>query len=467
MISKIENTNLIPFLMVFFSLIQTVANAQETAIDRYIAQAVESSATLKQEQLLYEKSLYSLKEAKRMFFPTVSIVAEYSFNSGGITIDMPFGDMMNPTYDNLDLINSLNSAQNPGYPNIPKYPSIENTEIPFLFEEEQRTQIQFEMPIYNQALIHNKALQKQVTEVKKINADSYKRELIKEVKSAYLDYKMAVQAVAVGEKALKLSANSLAVSNSLYRNNKITTDDVLKAEAKVKEVENAILEIDKGVILTKAYFNFLLNRKYNEEIELDEAFSIDSFLLEDLDALLETALRNRDELKLIQHSLLIDEISINMEKNDALPLLYLNGSTGYWSTDYSYNNEALFGSVSLSMKWDIFTSGKRNSKIQQAKIDKLISLEKRRDLENNISIQVIDAYNNVKTAQESVELLKMKTENYRASLEIIEKKKTQGMTTQLAYDIAFTDYFESEINLIKEENQYYQKIIELEYSINK
>lgn len=453
-------------LTIAFTLFHYNVNAQSLILDKYINYAIESNVALKQKQLSYEKSLSALKEAKGMFFPTVSIIAEYSFNSGGITIDMPFGDMMNPAYDNLDLINSFNSGQ-PGYPTIPEYPQVDNVEVPFLFEEEQRTQIQFEMPIYNQALIYNKNLKEQIIEVEKISAESYKKELIKQVKSAYLDYKMALQTIDVGSKALELVTASLVVSNSLYKNDKITIDEVYKAEAKVEEVENSIVKINKGVTLTKAYFNYLLNKKFNSEIEVDDTFLNDSYLLEDINSLIETALKNREELKLLDQSLLIDETSIKIEKSSFLPLLYLNGNAGYWSTNYSFNDETFFTSVSVSMKWDIFTGGQTKSKIQQAEIDKLITREKRNELENNISLEVVEAYYNVKTAKESIELSKLETLKYKESLKILEKKREKGLASLLEYDVAFTDFFEAEINYLKNKNQYFQKIIELEFSINK
>ena len=440
-------------LTIAFTLFNFNVNAQNSILDKYINQAIESNAALKQKQLSYEKSLLALKEAKGIFYPTVSIVAEYSFNSGGRTINMPFGDMMNPVYDNLNLINSINSDQNPSYPDIPEYPSIENVVEPYLPEEEQRTQIQFEMPIYNQALFHNKTLQEQIIEIEKISADSYKKELIKQVKSTYLDYKIALQTIDVGNKALELVTASLAVSNSLYKNDKITIDEVYKAEAKVKEVENSIIKINKGVTLAKAYFNFLLNKKYDSEIEIDDMFINDSFLLEDINYLIETALQNRGELKLLDQSLLIDETRIKIEESSLLPLLYLNGSAGYWSTDYSFNNKTFFTSVSVSIKWDLFSGGQTKSKIQQAEIDKLITNEKRKDLENNISLEVVEAYYNVKTAKESIELSKLETLKYKESLKIVEKKREKGLASLLEYDVAFTDFFEAEINYLKNKNQ--------------
>ena len=156
-----------------------------------------------------------------------------------------------------------------------------------------------------------------------------------------------------------------------------------------------------------------------------------------------------------------------MEKSAFLPLFYLNASTGFWSDDYKFNKDTYFASISVYAQWDIFTGGRTKNKVKQAKLDKRITVEKKKDLENNISLEVVEAYYNVKTAKESLVLSKLEVENYKESLKIIEKKKKNNLATQLEYDIAFTEYFEAEINFLTNKNKYFQKIIELEFITNK
>ncbi len=461
----INKSKKITFFWIIFCLFQFNGIAQNSILDKYINQAIESNSVLKQKQLSYEKSLLTLKEAKQMFYPTVSFVAQYEYNYGGRTINMPFADMLNPVYQNLDVINQFNSTI-PGYPNIPNYPQIENVETQLNPKEQQRTQVEFEMPIYNKALFLNKKLQKQLSEISKITADSYKKELIKQVKSAYFDYIIAEQTVDAGKKALQLVTESLAVTNSLFKNNKVTIDEVYSARAKLKEVKNKLIEINKGVTLTRAYFNFLLNRKYDSPITISVKYLNDYFLL-DIKSYLANALNNRDELKLLDLATKVEETNIKIEKSAFLPVFYLNGSTGFWSDDYKFNKDTYFASISIVAQWDIFTGGKTKTKVKQARTDMQITKEKKRDLENNISLEVVEAYYNVKTAKESLVLSKLELENYQEKLKIIEKKKKNNLATQLEYDIAFTEYFEAEINLLTNKNKYLQKIIELEFITNK
>ena len=89
-------------LLLFLSI--TFGVAQSSILDEYIKTALESNLALQQKEYSYQKSLEALKESKRMFLPTVSLEARYSLADGGRTVTLPFGDMMNPVYKNLNAV---------------------------------------------------------------------------------------------------------------------------------------------------------------------------------------------------------------------------------------------------------------------------------------------------------------------------------------------------------------------------
>ena len=149
---NINRTGFIVFLLVFY----IPAFPQNSAIDGYIDQALECNLALKQKEYSYTKSLEALKEAKRMFFPVVSLQARYSRAEGGRTVMVPFGEIMNPAYDNLEVINQSLSQSIPGYPDFPAYPQIDDYTINFVRPKEQETKIQLVMPVFNDAIIKNK-----------------------------------------------------------------------------------------------------------------------------------------------------------------------------------------------------------------------------------------------------------------------------------------------------------------------
>jgi outer membrane protein TolC len=180
-------------LLIFLFINVSGGVAQENVLDSYIGEALESNITLKQKAFSYEKSLEALKEAKRMFLPTLSLEAKYTRAQGGRTVVIPFGELMNPAYDNLDAINQSLGAANPNYPVIPTYPDIDDYTINFIRKKEQETRLQLQMPVFNSAIIRNHQIKKELADVEKISVDIYKRELVKEVKTAYVNYLVSLR----------------------------------------------------------------------------------------------------------------------------------------------------------------------------------------------------------------------------------------------------------------------------------
>jgi len=135
---NIKRTGFIVFILAW----QIPVFSQNSVIDVYVDQALESNIALKQKEYSYSKSLEALKEAKRMFFPIVSLQARYSRAEGGRTVVIPFGEIMNPAYDNLEVINHSLSQSVPGYPAFQAYPQIDNYTINFVRAKEQETKIQ-------------------------------------------------------------------------------------------------------------------------------------------------------------------------------------------------------------------------------------------------------------------------------------------------------------------------------------
>ncbi|MFT6744864.1 MAG: hypothetical protein ACJAR8_001420, partial [Bacteroidia bacterium] len=170
-------------LFLFISLPSILsASAQNDMLDAYIQTALDSNLALRQKEYSYQKSLEALKEAKRMFLPTVSFDARYSVAEGGRTVEIPFGDMLNPVYSNL---NQINQSTNPS---APTYPQIENPELNFVRSPEQETKLVAVLPVFNASIIQNHKIKAGLVEVDKMSVDIYKRELVKEVKNAYVQY---------------------------------------------------------------------------------------------------------------------------------------------------------------------------------------------------------------------------------------------------------------------------------------
>ena len=428
--------------------------AQSDILNTYIQTALDSNLTLQQKEYSYQKSLEALKEAKRMFLPTVSFNASYSAAQGGRTVEFPIGDIINPAYNNLNQINqSLN-------PQAPQYPEIENMELNFIRSTEQETKLIAQMPLFNTTIIQNHKIKKGLMEVENISIDIYKRELVKEVKQAYVRYLQSEHVYELYNNTLTIVKQGLTNRESLYKNNKITIDEVYAAKAQVKQVERDLSEADKNRNLASSWFNFLLNKDFNSEIIIDDiSLVVANYNLEDLKSI---SLSNREEFSQLNKYIEIQGNTVMLEKGNALPTVSLFGQYGVQGTDYNINSNSDLTIAGASLKWNLFTSGQTRAKINQAKIDIDIMESQKQELERKVQMEIIDCYYSIQTASQGIELAKEELQNYEKSLSLIEKKYQQGIINYLEYSNALNNKLNAENKLILAQYSYQLEQIKME-----
>lgn len=443
-------------LIIFIVFLNTTSVfAQDDILDSYIHTALESNLALQQKEYSYQKSLEALKESKRMFLPTVTVNATYTVAEGGRILEIPFGDMLNPIYNNLNQINQTLD------PTAQSYPEVENMEIPLIRSTEQETYLQAGMPIFNSVIIQNHKILKGLTEVEEINVEIYKRELVKEVKEAYIKYLQAEQIYKLYRNTLEIVKLNFKDRESLFANDKITVDEVYAAKAQITQVERDLAEADKNRVTAASWFNFLLNRDFDSEIDKAQ-LSVPVISAYNLEDMTNKALANREELTQMDAYIEIHENNVKLEKGAALPEVSLFGQYGFQGEDYSFDKESDLAVAGVSLKWDIFTAGQRKSKIQQAKIDQQIIQSQKSELERQLQFEVVNTYYSMQVAQKSIELAKQELDNFHKTYSIVEKKYQQGMVNYLEYSKALNDQLNAEIKLILAQYDYQLEQIKLE-----
>ncbi|MCB0629461.1 MAG: TolC family protein [Saprospiraceae bacterium] len=425
-------------LFVFFSFVTITAGAQHNSLEQYVQQALDNNLALQQKGYSYEKSLAALKEARQMFLPQLSLEARYSLARGGRTIDIPVGDLVNPAYQNLNLLNNIAHSASPDYPIIPEYPTIPNESINFLRESEQETKVRVAMPVFNNSILHNHRIKQHLTEVERTSVDIYRQELIKEVKTAYYNYGKAEVAVGIYENALALTQENLRTTESLQRNHKVTMDVVYQARAEVEKVRQQLAEAIKNKKVAQAYFNFLLNRDYTSEINIDPATILPTVTL-DLEEAQIQATHNRQELQQLNHYLSVADDQVSMNKGSRLPQVNLVVDYGIQGTGYDINRDADFVMGSVVMSWSLFNAP-TGAKVQQSRIAKLELEKKKEEAQRQIGLQVVQAYYAIESAQAQIDQAEAEAAAAERAYELVEIKYRQGQANLIELTNARTQW---------------------------
>ncbi|MFC2102314.1 TolC family protein [Bacteroidota bacterium] len=435
-------------------LFQTLLFSQENLLENYIREGFQNNQALKQKQLNYNKSLAALNQSKALFYPNIGFNARYTVADGGRTIDFPIGDLLNPVYSTL---NQLTQSQ--------QFPSVDNEKIYFIRPTEQETMLSLYQPLFNSDIYFQYKIRKDLSDAAFIGIDLYKRELVKEIKTAYFNYLKTVKALELFEQTLDVVKENLRVSESLVANDKVTVDAVYRSRAELSKVERQMAEAEKFHESAKAYFNFLLNKPLESLIDITyNNILIDSVLFNTKEAI-NTALNQREELMQLGEYMSASENKVRLNKFNHTPTLNLGVNYGIQGTTYEFNDKADFLMASVVMQWKIFHGLETRSKIQQASIEQNILQEQNSELKNQISMQVIDAWYGEKAAATAVDAARTQSYSATKAFEIIRKKYNQGQTSLLEFINVRTDMTNADLNLILSSYDYEISRAELERAI--
>ncbi|MFC2136677.1 TolC family protein [Bacteroidota bacterium] len=444
--------------------------SQEGVLDSYVKTGIENNLAIQQKQASYEKSIAILKEAKGLFFPNISINARYSVASGGRTIDIPVDEMLNPVYQNLNAINQQLFAALPPEMQPEEFPMLETQSINFMRPTEHETKVRVVQPIFNSQIYYNSKIKKELTNVEKADLATYKRQLIAEIKTAYYLHLQSLEYEKLLNKTELLVKENIRVNKKLFENDKITIDNVYRAETELHRINKLQADAEKGKKTSQSYFNFLINRPLNTEIEID-SLNDTKLITYDLEQAKSSAVTNREEIQMVSYYNNVSGNNIKLNQFNALPTISGVFDYGFQGEEYNFSNEYDYFMASIVMQWDLFKGLQNKHKIQQAKIDKHIIETKKNELENQVNLQVINSFYELEAAYKAVILAESEVKSSNKAFNILNKKFNQGQSPLIEYIDARTSLTNAQHNLIINKYDFLIKNAEFErvaclYNIN-
>ena len=328
---------------------------QKSILDEYIEMGFQQNIVVQQKLISAEKALLSLQSAQSLYQPTLAFQGGYQTGEGGRSISFPVGDMLNPVYSTLNQLTKSSA-----------FPQIANVETNFFPRNFYDVKLTTVMPIYNRDISINKEIQSQTLGIQKADIQVYKRELVKNIKTAYLNYLMAHKAIGIYQNGLLLAQEGKKINEKLLANGKGLPAYILRSENEVVQMASQLSEAEKQAESAKMYFNFLLNRELQTEVKtnFDEQEALDILKknqMADAD--------QREELGMLKQAISLQQSVVKMNESFYLPKLngYLN--LGSQSSNWDFNQKSTYYLLGMQLDIPIF-SGKRNlNKIKQSAMD--------------------------------------------------------------------------------------------------
>jgi outer membrane protein TolC len=326
--------------LLFLFVLPNVKSQQ--VLEQYVKQAIEQNLSVKEKKSLERKQQLALDHAGKLFGPEVDFLTSYTLAGGGRNIGLPLGDLLNDAYLTLnDLID------------MQKFQTIENQEFNFLPNNFYDARFRITQPILQPEIKYNKLIKKEEVSLASLQTDQTIRDLVKEVKTSYLQWMQAKEAIQIIDQGLILLNENKRITESLIKNGLSIPSALMRIESEIQQVNAQKQKAESDVSNAASYFNFLLNQPSGTTILQDTFNSVPPVPVS-------TDLTPREELLQIQTGQRIQELALQLEQKQHAPTVGLQVDLGSQANAPDWGGYYL-GGVQLEIPiWD-----NKKSKIKQ------------------------------------------------------------------------------------------------------
>jgi outer membrane protein TolC len=393
---------------------------QSDILNSYVQEGLKNSQTLKQQNFQLQKAVFALNEAKTLFKPNINFNTTLSTAQGGRKIEIPIGDLVNPVYTTLNALTKTNA-----------FPQIQNSSEQLVPKDFYDMRVKTTMPLLNAELKYNQAIKNEQISLQQTEIQVYKRELVKDIKLAYINYLKATEALKIYENTLKLLRESERVNESLIKNGSANPTVLIRTRNEISKFDAEIDAARGNQKNAAAYFNFLLNRDFSEKITLDSLgkeglkFDLAEGHREELDKIKTGIEINRQILGLNQ-SYKKWKIGASLDVGSQGRFAQIAGA------DKNFFSPNAFVLLGVSFDLPVYSFGRNQLKVKQSEME-IASLDAQmQQVRNQLDLQAEMAKNSLNSAKE-----------------IYESKASQVSTAERYYRDMMRRYKEGNLNFIE------------------
>ncbi|MEJ1239476.1 TolC family protein [Chryseolinea sp. T2] len=392
----------------------SVAVVAQPRLEAYVKEGLQNNIVAQQKAIAYEQAQRSLQIATGFFLPSVSLLADYTSGEGGRSIAIPVGDMLNPVYASLNQLTQSDAFR-----------QIDNVQQNFFPKNFYDGRIRTSMPLINTDLYANRAIQREQVAIRNNELMAYKRQLVMEIKTAYYQYLGATAAVKILESGLGLVERNVEVNASLLRNGKALPANYQRSKSELERVRAELNSAQNRSANAKKYFNFLLNRDLDTDVEIESADS-------EVTGELPTA-GVREELQALRSLQTVNEASLRMSKQVFIPKVNGFIDLGSQAADWQWNTKSMYYLVGVQLSMPIF-QGNRNVMTIRNNASEL----KRTELElantsNRLELSAQVAEGDLLTARANHAAALEQSKSAQSYFNLIEKGYVQGVNTLIEF----------------------------------
>ncbi len=328
-------------LIAIISFFAFTINAQQI-LQQYVEQAIQNNLRVKEKKIMEHKQAIMLQEASKLYSPDINFIGNYTLAAGGRNIDFPIGSLLNPVYNTL---NDLTESQ--------KFHLVEDQSINFLPNNFYDVKFRITQPILRPEIKYNKWMKQEEVTMSGLETDQTVRDLIRDVKTAYLNWMQANEVINIIDQGENLLNENKRITESLIKNGQAIPSALMRVESEIDLVHAQQQKAQTDLKNATSWFNFLLHQPADTPIVADSFENVPNIPVN-------TDVTSREELQQIKSGQHIQELALTLEQKHFAPKLGVQvdfGSQAY-GTDWG-------GYVLGGLQLDIPIWDNKKSKLKQ------------------------------------------------------------------------------------------------------
>lgn len=403
--------------LIFLILISCflLSSQEKLSLNECIKIALENNIKLLIQKGKIESSYYQAEIAKKYSLPTFSTSFNYTYlgNNKGVSIG-----------------------------NFPPMKLMEDNIFTLKFS--------VNYPVYTGKKIEKSyEISKENLEKEKIEYENEVLNLIFEIHKAYFSILKMKKICDTSLSYKELLEKHLLDARKMFESGITTKLDILNTEVQLKNAETKIIECENLLKLAKSNLNFLINKPIDYDFDIYEEIIDISEEEKNLKWWIDTGLRERKEIMMMEKLLLIYEKNVEIEKSSLYPQVFFflnfNIEKGTQNSREDWGNNWNTG---ILISYDIWNWGQTKDKIKKAIIEKEQIKNQLELLKKSIELEIKSAYLNFISVKEKINEIKKQIEKSEENLRVAKLLYQEGLATN-------TDVLNAITSLTEAKNNYY------------
>jgi len=274
------------------------------------------------------------------------------------------------------------------------------------------------------------------------------QDLILQVNQGYYRLLQADHLVKVAEKSMESARYHLEFAKSRFEAGLATRSDILKAEVEVSNSSLGLIRSRNSRLSRRGSLNVLLGQPADSPLEIvDDLQDLKQKEQTDFSTLLGLAYEHRPEMLKMNSQLQAQRSNIQLARSNLLPWVSAHANYSFSGSALSSLNKGW--SFGLSLSYPVFSGFSLSSRVTQEKIAFQAMEKQKSSLEQEISLDVWNAFLALNEAKERIDNTQIFLENARENLGLAEEEYREGAGSMIEVIDAQTNMVAAEVSLIE------------------